>query len=220
MKINMKTLCTVGALLYAGNVLAITEVRNENGSTYRMTKQSFDKEKEGTGNVKMMGFPSIADCVTFLTSACNINLDDNTLSSIKDIVKYYDTFVTVHDLLEGICDVGLDRQQLVRARDIYQNLLEDAECKRIDESIESAAQMFDDAEIKAQREATINDAMEASAKIFDVAEIEADKATSQAIVSHSSYSKFGQFFKLMWSKFTESKLGRTLNLVRSYFFQH
>ena len=232
MKISMKTLCTVGALLLCSeSALAMTEVCNEIESTHRMTVQSFNKEKESTETMRMIAFPSIADCVTYLVSTHNVHLDDNTVSSIKNIIKYYDVFIRVNDLLEDICDLDLNKQQLVKERSVYQNLLDqNAERQRIveaekaetehlriiDESIKSVAQMFNDAEI----EVTVNDAMEASAKMFDDAEIEADKAASQAIVSQSSYFKFGQFLKSMWSKFTESRLGRTLNLVRSYFFQN
>ena len=50
------------------------------------------------------------------------------------------------------------------------------------------------------------------------AETEVAEAASQVVARESYYSRFGQFFESMWSKFTDSRLGRTLRFVNSYFF--
>lgn len=239
MKLNMKTLCSIGALLLCSeSVLAMAEIRNENRSAYQMASISSDKKNESTGNVKAYIFPSIANFVAGMVSIHNIHLDNNTLSSIRDIIEYHDTFIKVHDLLDGILDTGLDRQQLLEKRNVYQNLLDSTERRRIaaeDEAIESAAQMFEEAE----REAMENEAIESATQMFEEAEKEAAKAeaerqriaqekaeredaqaASQVISRESYYSKFGQFFKSMWSRFTDSRWGRFLKNIGQTLFSN
>ncbi len=169
--------------------------------------------------------------MAFLVSNYNIHgVDEDTLSSIEDIVKYYDVLTLYYELM------GSDKlQRFSRERKIYQNLLDrfkDAKRQRIaeaqeakaeaerlriiDKPIESVAQMFKEAE----NEASIDESIESAVQMFDNAEIEAARTASQAVVNQSSYFKFGQFFKSMWSKFTESKLGQMFNFVKSYFFQN
>ena len=82
------------------------------------------------------------------------------------------------------------------------------------ESIESAVQMFEEAE----REATADESIESAVQMFEEAESKAAEFASRSVVSGSSYSKFGQFFESIWSRFAESRLGRTLRFVKSYFF--
>ena len=239
MKLNMKTLCSIGALLLCSeSVLAMAEIRNENRSVYQMASISSDKKNESTGNVKVCIFPSIANFVAGMVSIHNIHLDNNTLSSIRDIIEYHDTFIKVHDLLDGILDTGLDRQQLLEERNLYQNLLDSTERRRIaaeDEAIESATQMFEEAERKAME----NEAIESATQMFEEAEKEAAKAeaerqriaqekaereaaqaASQVIARESYYSKFGQFFKSMWSRFTDSRLGRFLKTIGQTLFSN
>ena len=239
MKFNMKTLCSIGALLLCSeSVLAMAEIRNENRSVYQMASISSDKKNESTGNVKVCIFPSIANFVAGMVSIHNIHLDNNTLSSIRDIIEYHDTFIKVHDLLDGILDTGLDRQQLLEERNLYQNLLDSTERRRIaaeDEAIESATQMFEEAERKAME----NEAIESATQMFEEAEKEAAKAeaerqriaqekaereaaqaASQVIARESYYSKFGQFFKSMWSRFTDSRLGRFLKTIGQTLFSN
>ncbi|MBO7642278.1 MAG: hypothetical protein J6S86_03900 [Alphaproteobacteria bacterium] len=239
MKLNMKTLCSIGALLLCSeSVLAMAEIRNENRSAYQMASISSDKKNESTGNVKVCIFPSIANFVAGMVSIHNIHLDNNTLSSIRDIIEYHDTFIKVHDLLDGILDTGLDRQQLLEERNVYQNLLDSTERRRIaaeDEAIESAAQMFEEAE----REAMENEAIESATQMFEEAEKEAAEAeaerqriaqekaereeaqaASQVISRESYYSKFGQFFKSMWSRFTDSRWGRFLKNIGQTLFSN
>ena len=97
-------------------------------------------------------------------------------------------------------------------------LIRDIEASRsrmdADESIESAVRMFEEAE----SEVTENEAIKSAVRMFEEAESEAAEAASQVVARESYYSKFGQFFKSMWSKFTDSRLGRTLRFVKSYFF--
>ncbi len=58
MKLNMKTWCSVGALLLCSeSALAMKEVSNENRSAHPTVVQL----KENTGSVKIMVHPSIAD---------------------------------------------------------------------------------------------------------------------------------------------------------------
>ena len=219
MKLNMKTLCSIGALLLCSeSVFAMAEIRNENRSAYQMASISSDKKNESTGNVKVCIFPSIANFVAGMVSIHNIHLDNNTLSSIRDIIEYHDTFIKVHDLLDGILDTGLDRQQLLEERNVYQNLLDSTERRRIaaeDEAIESAIQMFEEAE---------KEAAEAEAErqriAQEKAEREAAQAASQVIARESYYSKFGQFFKSMWSRFTDSRWGRFLKNIGQTLFSN
>ena len=103
------------------------------------------------------------------------------------------------------------------------------------EIIESATQMFEEAE----REAMENEAIESATQMFEEAEKEAAKAeaerqriaqekaereaaqaASQVIARESYYSKFGQFFKSMWSRFTDSRLGRFLKTIGQTLFSN
>ena len=52
------------------------------------------------------------------------------------------------------------------------------------------------------------------------AEREAAQAASQVIARESYYSKFGQFFKSMWSRFTDSRLGRFLKIIGQTLFSN
>jgi len=196
MKFNIKTLCSVGALLLCSeNVLAMAEIRNENESTYQTVLKSSDERNVSTGNVRVCVFPSITNFVASMVSIHNIHLDDDTVSSVKYIIKVYDAYIKVYDLLDGILDNGLDRkQQFIEERNVYQNLLDDSIERQREEAIESVAQMFEEAER------------------------EADQATSQVIASESYYSKFKHFFKSMWYSFTESGLGRVLKRANQFFF--
>jgi len=62
------------------------------------------------------------------------------------------------------------------------------------------------------------DKLEEADKKFKDRSVEAAETTTQVIANESYYSKFGQFFESIWSRFTESRLGRTLKFVKSYFF--
>ena len=52
------------------------------------------------------------------------------------------------------------------------------------------------------------------------AEREIAQAASQVIARESYYSKFGQFFKSMWSRFTDSRLGRFLKTIGQTLFSN
>ncbi len=229
MKLNIKTLCSIGALLLCSeSVLAMAEIRNENRSAYQMASISSDKKNERTRNVKVCIFPSIANFVAGMVSIHNIHLDNNTLSSIRDIIEYHNTFIKVHDLLDGILDTGLDRQQLLEERNVYQNLLDSTERRRTaaeDEAIESAVQMFEEAEKEAaeaerQKIAAEDEAIESATQMFEEAEREVAQAASQVVARESYYSKFGQFFKSMWSRFTDSRWGRFLKNIGQTLFSN
>lgn len=231
MKLNMKTLCSIGALLLCSeSVLAMAEIRNENRSAYQMASISSDKKNESTGNVKVCIFSSMANFVADMVSIHNIHLDNDTLSSIRHIIEYHNAFIKVHDLLDGILDTGLDRQQLLEERNVYQNLLDSTERQRTaaeDEAIESAVQMFEEAEKEAaeaeaerQKIAAEDEAIESATQMFEEAEREVAQAASQVIARESYYSKFGQFFKSMWSRFTDSRLGRFLKTIEQTLFSN
>ena len=98
-----------------------------------------------------------------------------------------------------------DRQKITKAKHL----------RVIDEAIESATQMFEEAEKEAAKAEA-----ERQRIAQEKAEREAAQAASQVIARESYYSKFGQFFKSMWSRFTDSRLGRFLKTIGQTLFSN
>lgn len=145
-----------------------------------------------------------------LLSGINRDLEYNKeeISSVrKEKMKELNSEIASIDKLVNSFGFDSMKDQLLRKKHFCQSVLDKLKVaerrkitkaehlRAIDEAIESATQMFEEA-----------------------AEREAAQATSQVIARESYYSKFGQFFKSMWSRFTDSRLGRTLKYIESYFF--
>ena len=208
MKFNMKTLCSIGALaLCAEGALAMTEIRNGNESTRQMASAFSDPAIDGLLNIAVLR-----------TNNGNVLVGNDTLSSLEGIIKCLDCLID----LDGIIDVGLNKEQLLRKKHLNQKLLNNLTKPKavhpriIDESMEAAAQMFEEAE----QLRVIDESIESAAQMFEEAENETAQAMSQVVASESYYFKFEQFFKSMWYRFTESRLGRVFKGINQFFFKN
>ncbi|MBO7537334.1 MAG: leucine-rich repeat domain-containing protein [Alphaproteobacteria bacterium] len=102
----------------------------------------------------------------------------------------------------------------IKEERILKNKEELAKLQR-EKAIESATQMFEEAEKEAAKAEA-----ERQRIAQEKAEREAAQAASQVISRESYYSKFGQFFKSMWSRFTDSRWGRFLKNIGQTLFSN
>ena len=75
--------------------------------------------------------------------------------------------------------------------------------------------------IKSQGDIAAEDeAIESATQMFEEAEREAAQAASQVVARESYYSKFGQFFKSIWSRFANSRFSQVLKNIGQTLFSN
>ena len=226
MKLYIKTLCSIGALMLCSeDASAMAEIHKKNGSTHPMVVQSFDEGKKSTGNAEFIVFPLRTDLIIDESIEAAAQMfedaerkateteaerrriaakDAEQEAKLKKLIKSCNSLTELTRLLNNILNVGsnmdnrkqLDNLMRRNYRNYYKLLSERQKIAAEDEAIESATQMFEEAER------------------------EAAQAASQVVARESYYSKFGQFFKSIWSRFANSRFSQVLKNIGQTLFSN